>query len=252
MKDCIKKKVSDIAEGRLTGDQIEELIGFFKQVLSDNLGREDERFFRNIAYEMTGDIKELAFLIVNFRKELKSRICPEITELAERHIPQAADQLEGVIETTETAANRIMDNLEIMQSNAEKMQAVVEALEKRQAGPSGNPRTVAFLSSIPGSLQPLVETYLSLISDTFVQMSFQDLTGQRIKRIMALVGQMEDRLKKMIFSFGFRLSEHEKKTSFKLAGFNAASNEQFPELAGPQRSGDGLGQSDIDELLLRL
>jgi chemotaxis protein CheZ len=51
---------------------------------------------------------------------------------------------------------------------------------------------------------------MSLISDSFVQMSFQDITGQRIKRIMTLVHQMEEKLKDMIIAFGIKLSEHEK------------------------------------------
>jgi len=41
-------------------------------------------------------------------------------------------------------------------------------------------------------------------------MSFQDLTGQRIKRIIKLISQMEERIKRMIISSGIKLSERER------------------------------------------
>jgi response regulator of citrate/malate metabolism len=35
------------------------------------VGFDDDLFFRNLAYEMTGQVKELASLIVDFRRDLK-------------------------------------------------------------------------------------------------------------------------------------------------------------------------------------
>lgn len=46
-----------------------------------------------------------------------------------------------------------------------------------------------------------------LISDSFIPMSFQDLTGQRIKRIINLVNQIEERINTMVLSFGIKLTE---------------------------------------------
>ena len=78
---------------------------------------------------MSGSVKELALLVIQFRKDLKSKIHPEITDLTTKYIPQAADQLEGVIETTEMAANRIMDNLDVMQMHTEQLEMVMRSLK---------------------------------------------------------------------------------------------------------------------------
>lgn len=258
MKNKLKAKVADMVNGKLTSDQIEELIGFFRQALSNNLGAEDETFFRNLAYEMSGDIRELALMLVDFRKDLKSKISPEITELTTKHIPQAANQLEGVIETTEIAANKIMDNLESMQGYTEKMGAVVATLRRGEIELPGAEKmsienqALQAIEPVIGYMESGIDNYRGLISDSFVQMSFQDLTGQRIKRIMSLVGQMEHKLKTMIISFGIQLSEHGRNPNISKAELQKAVDDKVVELAGPQRAGQGLNQADIDNLLMNL
>lgn len=258
MKTHIKDKVAEIVNGKLSSDQVEELVGFFKQALSNNLDHNDESFFRNLAYDMSGELKELALLIVEFRKDLKSKLCPEITDLAIKHIPQAADQLEGIIETTEIAANKIMDNLEGMQGYTESMEKIFAALKKGELALPGEEKisikngTVQTISPVINYVESGLDNYMSLISDTFVQMSFQDLTGQRIKRIMTLVGEMEQKLKSMIISFGFQLTEREKNPGISKEALQKVVDDKMIELAGPQRAGQGLGQADIDDLLMNL
>jgi chemotaxis protein CheZ len=258
MKDYVKEKITNIADGKLTGEQIEDLVGFFRQVLSNNMDQEDESFFRGLAYEMTGDLKDLALLLIEFRRDLKSKICPEITDLAVKYIPQAADQLEGVIETLETAANKLMDNLETMQERTDKIGNVFSQLKTGKItvsngnGGSVNPETVDTISPIIQYMESEVEEYNTLVSDSFVQMSFQDLTGQRIKRIMQLVTQIEDRLRQMIVSFGIKLSQKEKNPDLSAEELQRVVDEKVGELAGPQREGQGLDQSGIDDLLAGL
>ena len=43
MKEYIKEKVVNIVNGKLSSDQVEELIGFFRQALFNNLDHDDER-----------------------------------------------------------------------------------------------------------------------------------------------------------------------------------------------------------------
>jgi len=93
---------------------------------------------------------------------------------------------------------------------------------------------------------------MSLISDSFVQMSFQDLTGQRIKRTMNLVSQMEEKIKTMVISFGIKLTEIEKNPDISKKELQRAVEEKVIELTGPQKEGQGLDQSGIDELLANI
>ena len=83
-------------------------------------------------------------------------------------------------------------------------------------------------------------------------MSFQDLTGQRIKRIIKLVSQMEEKTKGMIISSGIKLTAREKNPNISKEELQRAVEEKVTELAGPQKEGHGLEQAVIDELLANL
>jgi len=257
MKEHLKVKIANIINGKLTNEQTKELESFFMHAFSSNL-EYDENFFRSLSYEMTGELKKLALLIIDYRKDLKSKIEPGITDLTTKHIPQATDQLEGVIEATEIAANKIMDNLENMQVQTERIKGLVTSLKNGEIGlPEEN--NVSIDSQAIDAITPFinymetgVQNYMSLISDSFDQLSFQDLTGQRIKRIITLVGEMEERLTKMIIAFGIKLTEREKNPDISKEELQKAVEEKVTELAGPQREGQGLDQGDIDALLSNL
>ena len=258
MEDYIEENLAKIVNNKLSNDKIDELKKFFRQTLSLNLENNNEEFFKSLAYEMKGELKDFALLIVNFKKDLRSKIRPEITNIATKYIPQTTDQLNSIIETTETAANKIMDNLENMQEQNAKIGEIIACLKKGEIRlPRGKKvrldhQTVKTIHPLINYMESDSQDRMSLISDSFVQMSFQDLTGQRIKRVMTLVHQMERRLKDMIIAFGIKLSEHEKNPDITKEELQKAVEDKVIELAGPQKLGYGLGQGDIDELLAGL
>lgn len=258
MKGFLKEKITNITGDKLTNEQIEDLADFFKQALSNNLDYDDESFFKKFAYDMTGGLKELALLIIDFRKDLKSKVTPEITDLATKYIPQATDQLESVIKTTEIAANKIMDNLDTMQRHSEKLEEILISLKGGEIDLPGRKKesidsqTIKAIYPIINYIEPGIKKHMSLISDSFVQMSFQDLTGQRIGRIITLVSQMEIKLKEMIISFGIKLTEIGKKPDISKDELQKVIDVKVSELTGPQMPGQGLDQEGIDELLANL
>lgn len=262
MDEYLKRRVAGIVDGKLSNEEIEELIKFLGQAFDTKLDQDDESFFTEIAHELTGGLKELALLIIDFRKELKSKIDPEITDLAMNYIPQTADQLEGIIQTTETAANKIMDNLDLMQAHTEQIEKVFGGVKDGELaidnGDQG-PATIELDRQVVDTLAPFVSSVESrvrqcsqLISDSYVQMSFQDLTGQRVKRIMTLVKEMEQRIQRMVVSFGIKLNAREKTPDISEAELQKAVDEKVNQLGGPQKDGQGLDQDGIDDLLANL
>lgn len=258
MSEQLKEKIINIVDGKLSEAEIEEVVGFIKHITSSNL-YEDEQFFREIAYEMTGAVKELALLVIDFRRDIKTKVHPELNDLATKYIPEAADQLEGIIETTENAANKIMDNLDLLQEKTKKMEGVITSFKSGKLRAPG--KNMEFIevdvdAKMLETIMPLLDyieaaehNNTALISDIFVQMSFQDLTGQRIKKIMTLIQQMEEKLKKMVVCFGVKFSEKGKNPHISGEELQRVVNEKVFLLAGPQKAGHGLDQTDIDSLL---
>jgi chemotaxis protein CheZ len=258
MKENFTKEISDIVAGKLTGNEIEQLTVFFKQAMANGMNQDDDSFFRNLTSEMTGGVKDLALLLINFRRELKSKIYPNITDIATKYIPQAADQLEGVIETTEMAANKIMDNLENMEQNIGETRTIFASLRQGTIAVPGqekdnhqkiDKKAVKSISPLIDYMESSNENYVSLISDSFVQMSFQDLTGQRIKTIINLVSEIEEQIKGMVICFGIKLNEREKNPHISQDELQKVVDEKVEELSGPQKQGHGLDQAGIDDLL---
>lgn len=260
MKTELKAKLSSIVDSKLNETQITELMEFVKETTDQEISQDDEVFFRDITYDLTGEVRELAMLILDFRRDLKAKLHPDIKELATKYIPQTTDQLEGVIETLEMAANTLMDNLEAMQLDTENVQRMIASLkEGKLTVPGENPEPQTLSPEIVQALAPMTaymeahfEKVERLVADSFVQMSFQDLTGQRIKRIMGLVSQMEVRLRDMVISFGIKLATHEKNPTITKAALDRVVEEKVAELAGPQKAGGGLDQSCIDDMLANL
>jgi chemotaxis protein CheZ len=259
MKINFEKDISSIVDGKLTSDEVERLMVYLRQAMANGMNQDDEGFFRKLSSEMTGGVKELAMVLIDFRRELKSKIHPNITDIATKYIPQAADQLKGVIETTETAANKVMDNLENMEQNIGGIKKVFDSLRKGSIaipdqGKDNHPieideKTVKTISPVIDYMESSAKDYMAMISDSFAQMSFQDLTGQRIKRIIALVSEMEEKIKGMVISFGIKLGEREKNPHISQDELQRVVDEKVEELSGPQRQGQGLDQAGIDELL---
>ena len=262
MKEHLREKIFSIIDDKLSSKEIEELIKFLRHTKANNMLFDDEVLFRDLAYEMTGRVKDLALLIIDFRRGLKSKLHPEITDIATKYIPQATHQLVDIIEATEKAANKIMDNLENMQEDIERMEKILSSLkEGKVIVPEGkneivevriNGQTIKTISPLIDYIESSRKKYMSLISDSFVQMSFQDLTGQRIKRTINLVSQMEEKIKGMVISLGIKLTEIEKNPDISKKELQRAVEEKVIELTGPQKEGRGLDQSDIDDLLANI
>lgn len=245
-----RAEIINIVSGKLSDTEVEELTFFFKQAVSHAMDQDDEDFYRSVTMEMTGSVKELALVLINFRKEFTRKIRPHIEDIANVFIPQTSDQLEGIIETTEQAANTIMDNLDRMNQLVSENKSIITAMQNGTI--NGGTLAPAVVADLTPTLSVLVnhnKEYLDLITDTFTQMSFQDLTGQRLQRIIKLVGEIEEKITKMVISFGLKLTEREKNPELSAEELQKKVDEQAQLLAGPQKKGGGLDQDGIDDLL---
>jgi chemotaxis regulatin CheY-phosphate phosphatase CheZ len=80
-------------------------------------------------------------------------------------------------------------------------------------------------------------------------LSFQDLVGQRIQRIIKLVKSMEVKIEDLIISFGIKMRRYREDPTRSFEDLRMEVEEFKVELKGPQREGEGLDQAAIDELL---
>lgn len=134
---------------------------------------------------------------------------------------QMSDELDAIVEHTEAATNSIMENVE----------AIGEAVAQARAA-TAEPAVLDVLSR--------VDTYAGEI---FTACSFQDITGQRITKVVRSLEFVEERVNALIGMWG------REALAMVTDEAPAAPSGDAALLNGPQLAGHGVSQDDVDRLL---
>ncbi len=129
-------------------------------------------------------------------------------EIVARHVPAAADELDAVVTHTAAATGTILDVCEWLE------QAVEDT--------------------------PSHAVVSSAAARIYEACSFQDITGQRVAKVVQTLQLVEARVKAILLVFG------------RDEPFEVASAGPGPLLNGPQRPRDAMDQTAIDALLANL
>jgi chemotaxis protein CheZ len=206
-------------------------------------------FFESLAAEVSGKIREIAQELVDFRQDIQNKIQPDIVEMAAKEIPEASNQLEGINETLEESTMKIMDINEEQMGLAERqLQRLETLLPEVEAGGHDRAEMCGILREQKECLEGIKDLSLRMMEP----LSFQDLVGQRIQKIIRLVKTMEVRIEDIIISFGLKMQRHKQDPDKSFEDLRKEVEQYKGELKGPQRQGEGLGQSQIDDLLATL
>lgn len=162
---------------------------------------------------------------------------------------EAADQLDEVVKTTESAAMSIM---EIVEKQLEQTQESAKLLEKINNGAGGEQ-----------DLQKLMQANNTLAQDlttVLTTLSFQDITGQRIRKVVNALNAIESSVVELYLSSGLVMDAaekeperdaHELRQDAQKAMQDFRENRKVnSELKGP--SSTGASQSAIDDMLSQL
>ncbi|MBN1850791.1 MAG: protein phosphatase CheZ [Deltaproteobacteria bacterium] len=225
------------------------------EILKDMIHKLREgEFFELLTMDFSGKIKDVARELIDFRKDIQKKIEPEIVEIASKDIPEASNQLEGINETLEDSTMKIMDINEDQMEMANKQYKFLESF----VNGNGNHEAAATTITLDETLDVInkqmavLKNIETLSLNMMEPLSFQDLVGQRIQKIIKLVRSMELRIEELIVSFGIRLQKHKEDPTKTYADLNQDVEAFLNELKGPQRAGEGLDQAGIDDLLASL
>ena len=131
-------------------------------------------------------------------------------QLNGQHIPSATDELDAVIGATEQATATIMDS-------CDSIQTAIEPIED---------------AAVKGEVT-------NQVMNIYEACSFQDITGQRINKVVKTLTQIEGSVEKLKELFG-PLDEIQQIDT---------RSEDDKLMNGPQLDGEGMSQDDIDKLL---
>jgi chemotaxis protein CheZ len=154
------------------------------------------------------EVEELGRMIASTKSEIAALRVDDITD---HDIPFATDELDAIVEHTAHATDAILESCEM--------------LDEVSATVSGEPAA---------KLQ-------AATTKIYEACSFQDITGQRITKVVNTLKTIEGKIAHIIGTFG---------PSAKIAGGSVARVATDADLLnGPQLPAHAMDQSDIDKLL---
>src|SRR5579859_4063217 len=158
---------------------------------------------------LLAEVEELGKTISSAKAEIAALRVDDITQA---HIPFATDELDAIVDHTATATNAIL-------SSCETLDEVAGSL-------SGEPAA---------KLQDAT-------TRIYEACSFQDITGQRITKVVGTLKTIESKVAQIIAAFGTSGGAPVEDLTKETAGEAALLN-------GPQHPAVAMDQSDIDRLL---
>jgi len=166
--------------------------------------------------ELYSELENLGNFIHSAKAEIAA-LRPD--EVKEQFLTAAGDELDAIVEATAEATNGIMDATEIVEG-------VMSGLEGEQA-----------------------ERLMDATTRIYEACSFQDITGQRITKVVKALHGIEEKVDALVAAFGDEIEKY-KKANPKEEDSGAdkpITDEDL--LEGPQLAGDGKSQDEIDALL---
>lgn len=167
----------------------------------------------NTSAKLYDELDALAHYIESARNDIAQA---KPSDIGDKHIPLATDELDAVVGATEEATGEIMDACELIEAVSGKM---ADGAEKDQLN--------------------------NAVTNIYEACSFQDITGQRITKVVSALKHIELKVTELLDLIGHEtgkspsVDEAEKK--------EITSDEDL--LNGPSMPGEGIDQDEIDRLL---
>lgn len=160
--------------------------------------------------DLRSQLSDMSASIAATRAEIAALRAPHA---ADTQVDDATSELDAIVEATERATSSILEAAERMDDVAGQ----VAALD------GGTPQALAQSESIG-----------ELTAEIFTACSFQDITGQRIAKVVRVLKELETRLAGL--------------TGLPAAGPAADTRPDAHLLNGPARTGEGADQAAVDAL----
>ena len=201
----VKQDVAEVAQGAANAPSVsDQMLADFKKEFADSL-------------ELKSELEELSKVILETRREITSIQSNE----GGPKIHAMTDQLDAVVGDTETATDAIL--------------AAVETIEDQNASLELN-------ATDPEELE-ITETIGNAVMKIYEACNFQDITGQRISKVVGTLKFVEDRIANMIEILG---GEEQLEA---LKGIEQEIQKDGDvELSGPTVEGHEISQDEIDAL----
>ena len=219
---------------QMAADLKEAIVAAVEKELSKTLNKAllEGEFYRRVNDDLQESLKNIYKEIKTAKQGKPLPVLGDPDEL----IHKASDQLDAVLRTTEKAAEEIIEIVERLQELQSSLGGVIKALDS--GGVTKEQRKQLF---------QINETLGSDLLRIMTTLSFQDLTGQRIKIIIETIKKIEAIVLDVYMSTGLMIQAREQAPEKDFEQIEAEARDKVSStLKGPQEGSD---QGAVDGLL---
>jgi len=206
-RESIEKVIAEVRRGRDGSYDISQVMSFAELMIEAV-----QTFLNTYDNAVYNEIREIGEYIAKAKGEISSL---QANDLQENHIPEAGRELDEIIKSTESATHTIMEAAEKL------MEIEADTLE---------------------SYQEQTNDHVMAI---FEACSFQDITGQRINKVVHTLKYIDNRIAR--FSDAFGIGSDEIVLNEEEAEYEQRKKDLI--LHGPAFEGEGTNQDGVDALL---
>jgi len=241
----LQEQASELASCINAGDYAKAMsvIGNLSEVRDQSLYREVGRLTRS-----------LHEAIRNFQIDPRNAEQKEVLS----KMTDASDRLAYVVEMTSQAANRTMDLVEEsmpvahkVRDEAAELQEQWKRLRRREMAPAEFRELYARIDRFFAGLTSDSDKLYNSLSEILLAQDFQDLTGQVIQKVTALVKEVEDNLLSLVV-----MASHVDQLTGTIHQIeekeDSAEKGVGPQVNAEERDDVVSGQDDVDDLLSSL
>lgn len=238
-EDIVKDMMQEVSE-QLVESLKSSITEAVEKEIANNLTASllEGEFYRRVNDYLQTGLKQIYQEVKAARggKEIKS-ITADIDP--EELFSETSDQLDAVLQTTEKAA---VDIIEIVENLQEMQGSVAKIVKGFESG--------GVTKADRRKLKQINDTLGNDLSTIMVTLSFQDLTGQRIKIIINSIRQVEKIVREVMLSTGLMIKQREEEPEKDINELSEnAKSEATSKLSGPSADAN---QNDVDDLLASL
>jgi chemotaxis protein CheZ len=169
-----------------------------QELLAAARGMAEGNFHRTVNIKARGVIGELAASINQTLQNLQT-LDPTVKH-SRREIPKVAEHLTEIIQTTEEATNRVLEQAENLVDEQTKVEQHLSRMGEMLHLFSKGTRLAAILKCLEDT-KDIQRRSQGRAIDIMAAMEFQDLTTQKIQKLIGLVAEVESRLLKLLVMF---------------------------------------------------
>lgn len=175
----------------------------------------------DIDLELRLEVAQMVRTIAKAKTELAQIKHPDAKD---DRLEQASSELDAIVMATETATNNILEATETIEKDLTQIAALAHEDED----------IVTLSDKIAAQTTAIMEAC-----------NFQDITGQRITKVVTTMQFVEERIRSMIDIWGFAAFSE---LPVPITENEAEEDPDADLLAGPQMEGQGISQAEIDAL----